>query len=76
MVDSIVKIDAALRGVVEALAEIRGMTVDEVVRELTPEALDDLKARLKNPLIGFLRSREGDISERDEEILYRGWQPD
>lgn len=76
MVDFKVSVDEDMLDVLKAMAKIQGTTVEEVLHNMLAQSIDELKERMNDPMIGLLSSGEGDISERDEEILYSGWQPD
>jgi hypothetical protein len=76
MAEFVVSLDEDMQGVVEAIARLKGVTVQEVLRDLLSESLETLRTRLNDPMIGAFASGRSDISERDEELLYGGWQPD
>ena len=76
MVNLTISVDEDLHGVLKAMAKLRDITVEEVLRDMLVQTIDELRARMDDPLIGLVSSGEGNISERDENILRSGWRPD
>ena len=76
MVDVTVSIDEDVLEVLKELADYRKQTLEEYLRGMLLEDIERIKKRMNDPIIGAFSSREGDISERDEEILREEWNPD
>ena len=76
MADFTVTIDEDIIDVLEAMAKLRGVTVEKVLSDMLVENLERIKARMNDPIIGMFESGEGDISERVEDILRDEWHPD
>ncbi len=69
-------VDEELYETLKMAASLRGVSIDALLREMLTEPLDELRARMNDPMIGMFKSGRGDLSEHDEEILQAGWKPD
>lgn len=79
MVDIVVSVDDKLHAVLRAMAELKGVPVDEVLSRLVADQLDEIRARMSDPLIGALdefETDEDDTAARAEDILRSDWKPD
>jgi hypothetical protein len=76
MADVTVSIDEDVLEVLKELAAHRGQTLEDYLRGMLLEDIARIKQRMNDPIIGSFRSGAGDISERDEEIIYQEWEPD
>jgi hypothetical protein len=65
-----VTVSEDLLPVLEALAKIRGLSsIEEVLSTLLADQLAELEESKKDPLIGLM-SGPGDLSERNEDVMY------
>jgi hypothetical protein len=76
MVEFTVSIDDNVLEVLEILAHLKGVTVEEYLRGMLLEDIARIQRRLNDPMVGAISSGRSDVSERDEEILYNEWEPD
>jgi hypothetical protein len=76
MVTLTVTIDEELHEVIRIAAKLADVSVEDYLRVLMEHSIDDIKARMDDPVIGMIEGGRSDLSERDEELLQRGWQPD
>jgi len=72
-----ITISDELMNVMQTLAEIHGVSVEQALLDaLKHSSIEEMEERLRSPMIGILEGGEPDISQRDEEILNAGWEPD
>lgn len=71
-----VEIEEEVMEVLQAMAVMQKITVEEVLRGMVAENLQRIKERMNDPIIGMINSGRSDISEHDEDILQAGWRPD
>jgi hypothetical protein len=76
MIEVTVAVDEAVMEVLQTLADIKGISVADVLSGMVLEDIERIKNRLNDPMIGLFHSGRGDLSERDEEILRENWHPD
>jgi hypothetical protein len=76
MADFTVTVDEDIIDVLKAMAKLKGITVEQVLSDMLTQTLEQIKARMNDPIIGMFESGEGDISERVEDILRNEWRPD
>lgn len=76
MVSVTISVDEEMHEVFRIAAKLRGITVEEYLCDVLAQSAEELKAHMNDPLVGSIRSGRGDLSERDEELLQSGWQPD
>jgi hypothetical protein len=76
VVELSISIDDEVLEVLETLARLKGVTIEEY---LCGRLLDDIariRRRLHDPIIGAISSGRSDVSEHDEDILFSEWEPD
>jgi hypothetical protein len=82
MLDVTVSVDEEVYEVLKVLAELEKRTVEEVLRGMLLETLDEIKARMNDPLIGALDpylpddGSQTDIASRADDIIRDEWEPD
>lgn len=70
------EVDNETHAVLETAARLRGVTLDVLLHDVLAQSLQEMKDYMDDPLIGMARSGRGDLSERDEDLLEQGWNPD
>jgi hypothetical protein len=76
MTDLTFSVDEEIMEVLHAMAEVQGLSVEQILRNLLTGSIEELKTRASDPMIGFIRDGEADLAARDEEIMYGHWDPD
>lgn len=76
MADYTISIDQDMQDVIEAIARLKGISFQDALRDIVARSLDEIRADMKDPMIGLFHSGRDDVSEHDEDILYGGWKPD
>jgi hypothetical protein len=71
-----VEVDKDVYDVLKTIAEIKGVSVGDVLRDMVTEDLERIKRRMNDPIIGMFSSGRSDVSENDEDIMYGNWKPD
>lgn len=69
--------DQRLLAALGRIARRKGLSsIDELLSQLVADQIIKMGKRINDPMIGFLSNGEIDLSEREEEILRAGWNPD
>lgn len=66
-----IEIEKEIFEAIEFIAQRRGISITDMLKELTVEDLARMKTRLQDPMIGSIDSGRTDVSERDEELLFK-----
>jgi hypothetical protein len=76
MVSVTVQIDEDVHEVLQEIADMKEISIEEVLRTMLVEDLARIKRRMNDPIIGMFSSGRSDVSEHDEDIMYENWKPD
>lgn len=79
--ETVIRADESVLLEIRAIARQDNRTLDEIIGEALAEYLERRRAEQKlprdaPPFAGILRSGEGNIAQRAEEILAEEWRPD
>jgi hypothetical protein len=69
-------VDEEVMEVLNAMAEVQGISIEQILRNLLTGSIEDLRARASDPIIGFIENGEPDLAARDEEIMVGNCDPD
>jgi hypothetical protein len=78
MVSVTVSIDEDVLGVLKAMAKLQDVTVEEVLRGMVAQSIEELRERMNDPLIGALDEFDGagdNVASCADDIIRSGWQP-
>jgi hypothetical protein len=79
MVNVMVSIDEGVLDVLKVVAGHKGVTVEDLLHDMLMETVEQMKARMDDPLVGALREfgdAESDAASRADDIIQNEWQPD
>lgn len=81
MKETVIRADESVLLEIRAVARQNNRTLDEIISEALIEYLERRRAEQKlpreaPPFAGIIRSGEGDIARRAEEIIAEEWRPD
>jgi hypothetical protein len=76
MVTISLSINEELHEVIKIAAMLAGVSVEDYLSGLMEHSIEEIRARMNDPVVGMIEGGPSDLSERDEELLQSGWQPD
>jgi hypothetical protein len=70
MAEYTITIEDEILEVLKIRAKLEGVTIPDLLQEILADSLEEIRQKMTDPLIGIVDSGKGDLSERDEEIMY------